>query len=373
VALFTDTEPDFPVRRHRGRTIGWALVALAIIGLVIVGTMPAPYVIEQPGPVFNTLGSATYNKAQRPLITIAKAKTYPTSGTLDMLTVNIAGSPDSRPSWAQIAGAWFDPSQAVVPIDEIYAPQQSVKQSNAESAAEMTGSQQSATAAALHELGIAFVTTIGVASTVKGLPAAGILKAGDVIESINGKKFIDTDSIRNAVVANGTHSAMTVRFTRGGKQKTATLTPRSGSAGDPQPAIGVLLTEKYKFPIDVTIQLQDVGGPSAGMMFALGIIDKLTPGALTGGRHIAGTGEIDASGTVGAIGGIRQKMYGARNAGAKYFLAPASNCTGDDGVVGHIPSGLTVFATSSLHQSMTALKAIASGKGLSALPTCSAK
>ena len=372
MALFTDTEPDFPARRHRGRTIGWAIVALAIVGLVIVGTMPAPYVIEQPGPVYNTLGSASYNTGHRPLITIAKAKTYPTSGALDMLTVNIAGSPDSRPSWAQIAGAWFDPSQAVVPIDEIYAPQQSVKQSNAESAAEMTGSQQSATAAALHELGIAFVTTIGVADTVKGSAAAGILKAGDVIESINGKKFIDTDSIRNAVVANGTHSAMTVRFTRDGKQKTATLTPRPSGAPS-QPAIGVLLTEKYEFPIDVKIQLQDVGGPSAGMMFALGIIDKLTPGALTGGKHIAGTGEIDASGTVGAIGGIRQKMYGARSAGAKYFLAPASNCSGDDGVVGHIPSGLTVFATSSLHQSMTALKAIASGTGLSSLPTCSAK
>jgi PDZ domain-containing protein len=103
------------------------------------------------------------------------------------------------------------------------------------------------------------------------------------------------------------------------------------------------------------------------MMFALGIIDKLTPTKLNGGQHVAGTGTITASGAVGAIGGIRQKMYGARSAGATYFLAPASNC---DEVRGHIPSGLTVFATSKLSQSVTDLNAIATGKGLSELKTC---
>lgn len=367
MALFTDTEPDLPVRRHRGRTVGWILLVAAIVGAVIVGVTPAPYVIERPGPAFNTLGTAAYNKTQRALITIPDRKTYPTSGALDMLTVNVAGSPEQPVSWAEIAAAWFDPSQAVVPTDEVYAPQESVKQSNEESTAEMTGSQQDATAAALHQQGIAFTTRISVVSAEKGFPAAGVLRAGDIIDSIDGTTFVDADSLHDAVVANGTTTAMTVGFTRKGLQRTVKITPKSTDAG---PTIGVFLGVTYKFPFAVDIQLQNVGGPSAGMMFALGIIDKLTPGELNGGKHVAGTGTIDASGTVGAIGGIRQKMYGARAAGATYFLAPKSDC---DEVVGHVPSGLTVYATSTLDQSITALHAIASGTGLSSLPTCTAK
>ncbi|TPX01011.1 ATP-dependent serine peptidase containing a PDZ domain protein, partial [Schumannella luteola] len=115
------------------------------------------------------------------------------------------------------------------------------------------------------------------------------------------------------------------------------------------PMVGIVPGEDYAFPFDVTINLQDVGGPSAGMMFALGIYDTLTPGALTGGAHIAGTGTIDAAGDVGAIGGIRQKMYGARDAGADWFLAPRDNC-GE--VVGHIPDGLQVFAVDDLDQAI---------------------
>jgi PDZ domain-containing protein len=155
--------------------------------------------------------------------------------------------------------------------------------------------------------------------------------------------------------------------------KTAQIKPSLSGGPDPQPQVGVYLTEAFSFPFQVKIQLQDVGGPSAGQMFALGIIDKLTDGQLNGGKHVAGTGTITASGTVGAIGGIRPKMYGARNAGATYFLAPASNCGGNDGVRGHIPAGLTVFATSTLKQSIADLKAIASGTGLGSLPTCGKK
>jgi PDZ domain-containing protein len=103
------------------------------------------------------------------------------------------------------------------------------------------------------------------------------------------------------------------------------------------------------------------------MMFALGIIDKLTPGELNGGENFAGTGTIDATGAVGAIGGIRQKLYGASNAGAKYFLAPASNC---DEVTGHIPAGLTVFSVATLDDALAALEAVSAGDDTRALPAC---
>ncbi|HEY2642174.1 MAG TPA: S16 family serine protease [Galbitalea sp.] len=363
MSIFTDTEPDRP-RRRRGRRIGWVILVLGVVCLFVVGRMPSSYAIERPGPVFNTLGTTEVSGHEVPVITIAGHKTYPTGGALDMLTVNIDGDPDQPASWAEVAGAWFQPSQAITPLDELYAPQQTVKQSNEEGAQQMAESQQDATAAALYEQKIPFDSVLTVGGTVKGSPAEGVLKKGDILDSVNGKTFIDLDQVHNYVVANGTTEPLTIVFTRDGKQMTTKITPAKSSTG---PYIGVFLTAKYTFPFPVKIQLQDVGGPSAGMMFALGIIDKLTPTKLNGGQHIAGTGTITASGSVGAIGGIRQKMYGARNAGANYFLAPASNC---NEVRGHIPAGLTVFATSKLSDSVTDLHAIATGTGLSKLKTC---
>jgi PDZ domain-containing protein len=154
---------------------------------------------------------------------------------------------------------------------------------------------------------------------------------------------------------------------RSGKQRTLEITPTI-NPDSKKPAVGIYTGSTFTFPFDVKIQLQDVGGPSAGMMMALGIYDKLTPGHLVGHAHIAGTGTIDPSGAVGAIGGIRQKMYGARDAGATWFLAPASNC---NEVRGHVPSGLTVFAVKTLDDSLADVKAIASGADTSKLATCS--
>jgi PDZ domain-containing protein len=358
------TDNDKPARRRRARRIGWILIVAAVVGAVIVGQIPSTYVIEEPGPVFNTIGTTTVGAKVVPVLSISGVKTYPTSGALDMLTVNINGDPQNRPNWSQIVTAALDPSQAVTPIDEIYAPQETVQQSNKEGTAEMVDSQQQATAAALFEQHIAFTSVVTVDSTQKGSPAAKDLRAGDVLKTVNGKTFVDADELHQLIVDNGTSNAITVVYSRKGVSHTAQITPEATKTG---PFLGVFLIERYSFPFPVKVQLEDVGGPSAGMMFALGIIDKLTPGELNGGKHVAGTGTISAYGNVGAIGGIRQKMYGARRAGATYFLAPASNC---NEVRGHIPAGLMVYATSTLHQSVTDLKAIAAGHGLNKLKTC---
>jgi PDZ domain-containing protein len=105
------------------------------------------------------------------------------------------------------------------------------------------------------------------------------------------------------------------------------------------------------------------------MMFALGIVDKLTPGEMTGGERIAGTGTVDSDGTVGPIGGIQQKLVGAEGAGADWFLAPAGNC---DEVVGHVPDGLRVVRVETLAQARDAVEAIGShdASAVDALPTC---
>ena len=362
--------PSFTSDRGRVAGVaGWLLLTAAVTGTVLIGISPSPYVVERPGPVYNVLGKTLVSGKNVPLIDVPSEKTYPTTGKLDMLTVYVDGSPQQRESWIELAGSWFDASRAAVPIDEIYPPGQTDEQANQESALDMSNSQQDAIAAALGALKIDYRAQLLVAEVAKGTPAAGKLKAGDELVTVNGEPITDLTVLQAAIKANGTTAAVSLGIRRDGAAKTVEITPAI-NADTKKPAIGIYTGSRFDFPFDVKIQLQDVGGPSAGMMLALGIYDKLTPGDLTGGKHIAGTGTIDSDGTVGAIGGIRQKLYGARDDGATWFLAPASNC---DEVTGHIPSGIRVVAVKTLDDSLAAVKAIASGSGTSALPSCPAK
>jgi PDZ domain-containing protein len=367
VALFPDDQIPVHRRGRRGRRIGWVLLILAVLGGVVFANVPAPYAIEQPGPVFNTLGKVSDSGKDVPLIDIPGQKSYATSGSLDMLTVNVLGDPSQSPSWFEVARAWLDPSMAVVPMDEVYPAGETVQQSNEESVLEMQGSQQDAIAAALTQLGYTVPSTVEVAALTADSPSKGVLKKGDTIVSVNGTTVNSVDRLRSLLATSGAGTPAAFVVDRGGVKKSVQVTPVMSSGA---PIIGIEAGSSYDFPFDVKIQLQNVGGPSAGQMFALGIIDKLTPGQLNGGAKVAGTGTIDAAGTIGVIGGIRQKLYGARNAGAKWFLAPSGNC---NEVTGHIPSGIKVVAVKTLKDSLAALKAISSGSGTSGLPTCPAK
>ncbi|MFB2597765.1 PDZ domain-containing protein [Herbiconiux sp. P17] len=364
MSLFENEERPRASRRARR---GWTILVAALVLGLVMSFLPAPYVIEQPGPVYNTLGTQEQGGKDVPLISIDGAETYPTAGTLDMLTVSVRGTRESRPSWAELLSSWFDSSRAVVPIDAIYPPEVTTEQRDQQNAALMVDSQQEAIAAALTDLDIAYTTTVAVGAVDPDGAAADTLVAGDVILSVNGETATDVDALRAALAANGTDApaSLVVRHDDG-TEETVSITPTVSEQTD-APALGISVAYDYDFPFDVEIQLNDVGGPSAGMMFALGIIDMLTPGELNGGQNVAGTGTIDAAGDVGPIGGIRQKLYGARDAGATWFLAPATNC---DEVVGHVPDGLTVFAVSTLSDSMTALKTVADGGDTAALPSC---
>ncbi len=343
-------------------------VVLPVVTLLLllgVGFVPAPYVIEEPGPVFDTLGSTRIDGKQVPIITIKNEQTYPTTGALDMLTVSLLGGPDGTADWVDLAAAWLDPAKSVIPVEEVYPTGVSQQQVSQQDTADMSESQQAAQAAALTQLGRSVRGTVKVVEVRAGSAAQGVLEAGDVVTSVNGASVLDSCSLQDAVAANGTRAA-TVVVERSGKRVTLHLAPRA-IAGSSDPVLGVQVTSSYQLPGTITLRLDDVGGPSAGQMFALGIIDKLTPGSLAGGSHVAGTGTICADGTVGAIGGIVQKMYGARGAGATVFLAPKSNC---DEVTGHIPSGLQVFAVGKLADSVRVLERIARGGSTAGLPRC---
>jgi PDZ domain-containing protein len=327
----------------------------AVVLLIVLALMPVKYAVLHPGPVLNTLGKAD----GKSLIAITGHTTYPpTGGTLDLTTVSVVGGPDRPITLLQVIGGWLDKTAAVVPEEEIFPVGQTQQQSDDENKAEMVSSQESATAAALGTLGIAVPTTLTIAGVEKTSPAAGVLKTSDVVTAVNGVAITDLEVLRSELQKTKAGDTAQVTVRRAGASQTLTV-KTAASPDDGHTVLGVYINPAFKFPFSVKIQIEDIGGPSAGMMFALGIIDTLTPGDLTGGKKIAGTGTIDADGTVGPIGGIRQKLVGARRVGARYFLAPADNC---DEVRGHIPDGLTVVKTSTLTQSRNDVEAIAAGK-----------
>jgi PDZ domain-containing protein len=358
------------VDRTRSGKLGlgvWALV-VALVALVVLTFLPSPYVIQRPGPVYDTLGTATDKEGDEvPLIKIEGADTFKTAGTLDLTTVQVVGNRERTPSWFELALAWMDSSRAVVPLDSVFPEGVTTEQRDERNATLMVDSQHEATAAALNELGYDTGAQVTVVDAVTDSPADGTLEPDDVITAIGGTTVDSAGQLREAV-QDAAGDPVTLTILRDGAEKTVEVTPEKHVEGGVTTwLIGVTLRTDYDFPIDVTIQLDNVGGPSAGMMFALGIIDTLTEGELNGGENVAGTGTIDAAGTVGPIGGIRQKLYGARDAGAEYFLAPASNC---DEVVGHVPDGLQVIRTATLDESLAALEVIADGGDVDALPTC---
>jgi len=351
-------EPGAGLSRH---TV-FLLVAV-FVGIVlgaVMGLIHLPYAILQPGPVTNTLGNGPEGK---PLITVAGKPGYPTTGALDFTTVAVLGGPRNPVNGWDMIGGLLDRTKAVVREDALFPKGVTSKEVDHESAAEMANSQQEAIAVALRGLGQKVPEVVSIAELTKDSPARGVLLPGDVVVSIDGRSVDTPAAVRAAVRAHkpGQRAVFTVR--RGGRERMLTVATID-SAG--RAVVGVLLRTAFAFPTKVSINAGDVGGPSAGMMFSLAVYDKLTPGSLTGGAKIAGTGTIDSAGTVGPIGGIRQKLVGASRGGATWFLVPAGNC---DEVVGHIPEGLKVFKVGTFTQARDAVQAIAA-KRTTALATC---
>ena len=347
------------------RTVLLLLSMFASVLLVaLVAMLPMPYVVLGKGPALDTLSAP----GGKPLIEISGRTTYPTTGRLYLTTVSVLGGP-GRPMSAFPLGtvlrAWLDPEQQVVPQEAVYPPGQTAEQTDEETRQEMTDSQTSATAAALAELAIP--VQISVARIGSNVPSAAALKSGDVLVSVAGKAVTGYGPLRQALTGLSPGTSVPVVLKRGGAQQTVSV--KTTRSDDGRTILGI--EPKFAFPFSVKIGIQDVVGPSAGTMFALGIIDKLTPGDLTGGQFVAGTGEITPDGTVGPIGGIAEKMVGAHDAGARWFLAPADNCRE---VAGHVPDGLRVVRISTLHDARVAVEAIgAGGDAASRLPTCRAR
>lgn len=338
----------------RGATLGVSLALAA--GLGIGGSqLTVPYVALGPGPVFNTLGTTGDGKQ---LIQVPADRDHPAGGELDLTTVNVY----PKMKLADAVWKWFDHRFAVVPREVIYPPGQSEQESDAETQREMTESQQHAVTAALCELGTPVKSRVVIDAVGDGGPAAQAgLKPDDVVTAIDGRKIDSVCTLRRIMARHKPGEVAKVTFRRGTEVRTVSVTTREGDGANAGKAvIGVGLGERDpKPPFPVTIALQDVGGPSAGLMFALGIYDRLTEGDLTGGKVIAGTGSIDDDGSVGPIGGIAQKLVAAKAHGARFFLTPAGNW---DEAQHAKPSGLTLVRIATLREALAAVRAIAEGR-----------
>jgi PDZ domain-containing protein len=335
------------------RTVTLLVAGIGVVAAALAAALlPVPYVILSPGPTLNTLGQTS----GRPLISISGHRTYPTNGHLNLVTVSFVGGPGDGFNVFTALRAWLTPSDAVVPEQELFPTGQSEQQVVQQDTEQMANSQETAQAAALCTLGIHFTTVDTITQTEKGLPAAKVLRAGDVITAVDGTPVSCTHDTGTLIREHPAGSPVTLTIVRG--HRTQQVRVNTVNVGG-HAVIGVLVSENYRFPFPIKFSVGNIGGPSAGMMFALGIVDKLTPGGLTGGKFIAGTGEIAANGAVSPIGGIQQKMAGARAAGATIFLTPAANCPDTKGAV---PAGLRLARVSTLRQALGDLAAIRAGR-----------
>lgn len=345
-------------------------LSLTLVCLMVVAvSAKTPYVILEPGPVFDTLGS----DSGKPIIKISGTKTYPTAGELNMTTVSESGGPESGISIVQAAWAWINPDASVMPREVLYDEGTTQEQDYQAGSEDFSTSQSNAIAAALMYLHKPVRTELAVTSVSFGAPADGKLHAGDRMISVDGHSVHTPERVVQLVRDQKIGTLHTFVVDRAQKRTTVRVKsaahpddPSTTSDETKTPYVGIGVGYFYSADFAINFGLEDVGGPSAGGMFALALVDKLTPGAMTGGNIIAGTGTISPLGKVGAIGGIGHKMLGAKKAGAKLFIAPRSNC---DEVVGHIPSGLTVVPVSTLGQGIAAIKSFNAG---GALEKCSA-
>jgi PDZ domain-containing protein len=321
------------------------LIATFIIFILFALFAPLPYVVMSPGPATNTLGI----DQKIPLITIKGHATYPTDGELALTTVSVS-SPDSTLRAPLILEAWWRSDTQVLPRDVIYPPDQKIGDINAQNAEEMKSSQEHATTAALRYLGYKLGSDVIVQAIPKGSPSLGILRAGDVIRSVGGVAIVTAAQLRSEMLTHKPGDVIAIVVDRGTQRRTFSL--KAGQAPGGRALLGLLPMDQFKYPFSVAIRLNDVGGPSAGMMFALGIIDKLTPSSLTRKRIIAGTGTIDDDGNVGPIGGIGEKILGAYRHGARLFLAPISNCP----EIHNVPTGMRVVGIDTLRQAVDTLQ-----------------
>lgn len=347
-------------RAHLRRIVTAAVTAVVLLTLLLVGMrVQVPYVALGPGPTLNTLGTTKVKEkdgavVEREVVQIEGVPTDPTTGNLDLTTVSVRDGF----SLFDALGMWLSGDYSLTPRDQVYPPDRTTEEVLQENADQMTGSEGNATAAALRQLGRP--TVLRIAGVMPEGPSVDVLQAGDEVRSVAGVPVQTNAQVREVLSDKEPGSAIPMEIVRQGQPRsvTVTLAPNPDDPGSGY--LGVMTELASADPrLKVTYNVGDIGGPSAGMMLALAVVDQLSPGELTHGKFIAGTGTISVDGKVGPIGGITHKTVAAREAGATVFLVPAGNCAE---ALSDRPDGLDLVKVETLDGAIDALDALGEGR-----------
>ncbi|RDI23896.1 PDZ domain-containing protein [Lentzea flaviverrucosa] len=354
----TTAPPPAPPPRERGLTRRtWTLIVsflvVAALGL-LGGFARVPYVALGPGPTYDVLGQVK----DADVVSVEGQDTFPTKGTLRMTTVSLTDDV----SLFGALGLWLSGRYALAPREEFFKPGESEQQVQENNERAFSESQTAAEVAALHHL--KYPGMVIANQVTKGSPADNVIPLGARIISVNGKQVQSAADVSGALENTKPGDRIEVAFEKDGTSQSTQLTLGTRDDGRPAGFIGISPVDRADVPFKIKISLSDVGGPSAGLIFALAIVDKLTPGELNGGKSIAGTGEITGDGTVKPIGGIAFKMVAAKEAGATAFLVPADNCAD---AKQQAPSDLKLIKVENLTDAVSSLEALNAGKDT---PSC---
>jgi PDZ domain-containing protein len=339
--------PPAPTERPRrvrtGQVVLGIVAFLTVAFLVGAAFVPLPYYLFRPGSVRDT----------QPLIQVEGTEVFPSDGSIGYTTVSLR-----QATLLGLAQGWLDDDVDVFARDEVLRGRD-VDENRAVNLQMMSDSKQVATQVALERLGYDVDITVGqlVIEVLPDTPADGVLEAGDTITAVDGESFDDSQDLGRLLAddAPGSTIVATVQPPAGGPGRDVELALAESPDQPGKGVMGVRVMDvvlDYDFPVDVEIDTGDVGGPSAGLAFTLGIIDDLTPGDLTGGEDVAVTGTISGDGTVGPVGGTGQKAAAVREAGMTLFLVPSADY---DAAVEHAGDDLEVVAVDTVEEALAAL------------------
>jgi len=340
-----------------------AVSALLFVALAaVVSLVPVPFVSWSAGATVNLYESVD----GLPRVDVQGIRTYPTTGQLRLTTVSVTRA-DSQLTLPEALLSYWLSAREVLPRDAVYPAGVSVDEIRANEVQMMDNSQSAAVAAGLRAAGERVVEYPMVLGVSNGSPADGKLKPGDFILRVDTKAVSTTDEVRAAINAHAVGEAILFTILRDRQVLTETLMTVASNANASQPVVGINLTVGYSYIPEVTFRINpEIGGPSAGLVFALAVYDEVTPADLTANRSIAGTGTITGDGTVGSIGGIQEKIAGAEGAGATVFLVPAGNCAD---VVG-VSTPVRLVRVETLSDAIDALEALKDPARANAVEGC---
>jgi Lon-like protease len=324
-----------------------ALVPILVFG-VLVSVVTVPYVSLGPGPTFDTLGE--FDGKQ--VVDIEGTDVYPTSGHLNMTTV----SQRSDLTLGQAMTLWLSGREQLVPSDLVYPPDKTREEVEKANTTDFRQSEDSAEYAAL--LYLKYPMAVTVENVNDPGPSAGKLHDGDAIEGVNGKPVATLEQFQALLKDTRPGDTVVLDYRRkDGPPGVATIKLGKHPERD-QGYFGIGVLDAPWAPFSVDFNLANIGGPSAGMMFSLAVVDKLTTGDLNNGQFVAGTGTITGDGKVGSIGGIVHKMMAAHEAGASIFLVPADNC---EEAKTAPQDGMELVKVDTLAHAVDALKTLSAG------------